>query len=245
MALALAEDGYAVTAVARRLERLQELAAEAALRGWDIRPAAADMSVELDLVQLFSDHRKSRGRLDVLVNCAGYGQGGKSVAAQDTDLIEKHWAVNLRAPMILGRESFDMLADAGREHGKALFVNVSSIAAKLGPPNMSAYGATKAGMRAFTDSLRAEFAGKGVQVVTFLPSFTASEMSSWLESAGLPLSDLIQPSDLVAAMRYLLATTPNCHIPEIEFACPPATAFIASGALARAGGFGKSASDPD
>lgn len=75
-------------------------------------------------------------------------------------------------------------------------------------------------------------------MVTFLPSFTASEMSSWLEKAGLPLDDLIQPDDLVKAVRFLLSTTANCHVPELEFDCPPATAFIASGALARAGGFG-------
>lgn len=160
IAIALAEDGYAVTAAARRADRLHELETAAHERGQVLRGVAADLTLEEDIVRLVERHRRAFGRLDVLVNCSGHGDGGKPVVAQDVELMDRHWATNLRAPMILSRESFALLEKAGAEHGKALVINVASIAAKLGPPNMSAYGSTKAGMRAFTDSLRAEFTGK-------------------------------------------------------------------------------------
>jgi hypothetical protein len=57
------------------------------------------------------------------------------------------------------------------------------------------------------------------------------------ERLGLPQGDLIQPSDLVLTLRFLLSTSAGCEVPEIDFASPAANAFLA-GAAFREAGFG-------
>lgn len=224
--IGLAALGYKVTAVARRQEKLKELRAETRNLSGSVSTFVADVTVEEQLVAAVNFHRRAFGRMDILINGAGYGGGGVGVGNQGSALIDRHFATNMRAAMITCREAIEFLKVAGAEHGKALVVNIASIAAKRGPADMSAYASTKAGLRAFGDSLRTELRDCGVQVVTLMPSMTATEMSSWVESAGLPLRCLIQPSDVVAAVKFLLEVSPNAHIPEIELSCPAADRFM-------------------
>jgi NAD(P)-dependent dehydrogenase (short-subunit alcohol dehydrogenase family) len=238
LALALAEDGYGVTVAGRDAGRLAAAADAARARGLELLPVPADVSREDDVRALVAAHCERHGRLDVLVNSAGGGGGGTGVDALPTELLDTNLAVNLRAPFLTTRECLPLLLTAGAEHGKALLVNVSSVAARLGPPTMSAYAAAKAGVLSLTASTRAQVRGRGVQVTALVPGFTATPMTAWTEGLGLPPGDLIQPSDLVLALRFLLATSASCEVPEIDFASPAADAFLAGAAFREAGGFG-------
>ena len=118
-------------------------------------PPAADLADEREIEGLFDRHRAERGRLDVLVNNAGVGIG-ESAAKITTKSLDLQLAVNLRAVILATREGLPMLGKTGTEHGKALHLNVASLAGKSGQPWISVYAATKAAVINFTESVQEE-----------------------------------------------------------------------------------------
>jgi NAD(P)-dependent dehydrogenase (short-subunit alcohol dehydrogenase family) len=126
--------------------------------------------------------------------------------------------VNLRALILGTREGIPLLKAAGAEHGKALIVNTASLAGKAGPAWLSVYGATKAAVISFSESTQREVSRAGIQCTAFAPGFVDTEMAEFIkEQIGEPL---IQPSDIGEAVRFLLRTSPSCHVPEIVFVRP-------------------------
>jgi 3-oxoacyl-[acyl-carrier protein] reductase len=115
------------------------------------------------------------------------------------------------------RASMPMLIAAGAEHGKALVVNVSSMAAKSGAPGLSFYAAAKAGVIALTESAQAEARDAGIQFTTFTPGFTATPMARWVREVGVAADDMVQPEDLGEGLRFLLRTSRSCLVREVEF----------------------------
>ena len=159
--------------------------------------------------------------MDALVNAAAYGGGGVPLAQMPTEMLDRHLDVDLRAMFLTIRASLPMLTAAGAEHGKALVVNVSSLAAKGGTPGMTFYAAAKAGVNALTESAQAETRNAGIQFTIFSPGFTATPMAQWTRDAGVAAEEMVQPSDLGEGLRFLLRTSPTCLVREIEFT-PPA-----------------------
>jgi short-subunit dehydrogenase len=99
------------------------------------------------------------GGLDVVVSCAGAGWAGPyaTMSAQEVDAVVD---LNLRAPMQLARVSAPHLAHGGQ------MVLVGSVAGLVGVPYEAAYAATKAGLKGLADSLRAEWPGTTVTLVS-------------------------------------------------------------------------------
>jgi NAD(P)-dependent dehydrogenase (short-subunit alcohol dehydrogenase family) len=112
-----------------------------------------------------------------------------------------------------------MLEQAGAEHRKALVVNTSSIAGKSGQGWLAAYSATKAGVVGFTQALHKEHAANGIQATALCPGFVDTAMTDWIEGS-VPKDEMIQPSDVAEAVRYLLSTSPACIVPELQFVRP-------------------------
>jgi len=152
----------------------------------------------------------------VLVNAAADGSGGVPLAKLSTEMLDRHLDVDLRAMFLTIRASLAMLRAAGAEHGKALVVNVSSMAAKGGAPGLSFYAAAKAGVNALTESAQIELRDAGVQLTILSPGFTATPMASWARAAGVQPEEMVQPSDLGEALRFLLRTSTTCLVREIE-----------------------------
>jgi NAD(P)-dependent dehydrogenase (short-subunit alcohol dehydrogenase family) len=111
-----------------------------------------------------------------------------------------------------------LLKEAGGEHGKALIVNLSSIAGKYGQGWLAAYSATKAGVVGLTQATHKELAGDGIQATALCPGFVATAMTDWVEGVGK--DEMIQPEDIAEAVRFLLRTSPPCIVPEIQFVRP-------------------------
>jgi NAD(P)-dependent dehydrogenase (short-subunit alcohol dehydrogenase family) len=214
---ALAEDGYGVTVSARRPEKLDQAAAELQGAGLDVQAVAANMSKEEEIRSLADAHRERYGRLDVLINNAGLGIGGE-IAEAETKKLDLQLDVNLRGVYLMTREAIPMLREAGREHRKALLVNMSSIAGKFGQPWLAAYSATKAAVVGLSQATQGELQNDGVQVTAFCPGFVATPMTDWNEA--VPEEEMIQPADIAEAVRFLLRTSPNCLVPEIQFVRP-------------------------
>ena len=218
IARALGEDGYGVTISARRAEKLEAAADTLRGAGIDAHSVAANMTDEEEIKRVVAEHRDRYGRLDVLVNNAGIGIGS-AVADTETKKLDLQLDVNLRAVYLVARESIPMLKEAGAEHRKALMVNTASIAGKFGQGFLAAYSATKFGVVGLSQALHKELNGQGIQVTALCPGFVATPMTDWIEGQ-VPKDDMIQPEDIAEAVRYLLRTSPNCLIPEIQFLRP-------------------------
>ena len=152
LAEALAQEGYALTITARKPDTLEQTAERLRADGHEIEHVAANMADEEAIKSVVDHHRERFGRLDVLVNNAGVGIGGAANEHQ-TKFVDMQLAVNLRAIVLFYRECADLLRAAGAEHRSALVVNLASLAAKSPPAWLSVYGATKAAVLAYSQSM--------------------------------------------------------------------------------------------
>jgi NAD(P)-dependent dehydrogenase (short-subunit alcohol dehydrogenase family) len=218
IAKVLGEEGYALTVAARRPEKLEQAAEGLKAEGFEVEPIPANMAEEDHVVAIFAAHRQKYGRLDALVNNAGVGIGAPMEQIQ-TKHLDMQLAVNLRALIIGTREGLPMLREAGAEHRKALLLNTASIAGKGGQAFLSIYAATKAAVINFTQSTAKETASAGIQCTALAPGFVDTAMTDFIKSE-VDAEAMIQPSDIGEAVRLLLHTSPNCHIPEIVFTRP-------------------------
>jgi len=214
----LGNDEYGLTVSARRPEKLEEAVKTLTDQGIDAHAVAANMGDEEGVKQVVDAHRERFGRLDVLINNAGVGIAGP-IAEHETKRLDMQLNVNLRGVYLTLRESIPMLKEAGAEHRKALVVNTASIAGKVGAPGLAAYAATKGAVVSLSQSAHGELAGDGIQVTAFCPGFVATPMTDWVEGQ-VPKDQMIQPEDLAEAVRFLLATSPACVVPEIQFIRP-------------------------
>jgi NAD(P)-dependent dehydrogenase (short-subunit alcohol dehydrogenase family) len=218
IARVLGGEGYALTVAARRPEKLEAAAEGLRGEGLEVQSVAANMSDEDELVAVFAKHREAYGRLDVLVNNAGVGIGAPMDEIQ-TKHLDMQLAVNLRALIIGTREGLPLLKQAGAGHGKALIVNTASIAGKGGQAWLSIYAATKAAVINFTQSTHREVGGAGIQCTALAPGFVETPMTEFVQGQ-IPAEEMIRPEDIGEAVRFLLSTSKNCHVPEIVFTRP-------------------------
>jgi NAD(P)-dependent dehydrogenase (short-subunit alcohol dehydrogenase family) len=225
LARVLGQEGYGLTSPGRDEAKLAAAPDELRAEGCAVEPVAADVADEEAVARLIEAHAGAYGRMDALVNAAAYGAGGVPLARMPTAMLDRHLAVDLRAMFLTIRVALPMLTEAGAEHGKALVVNVSSLAAKGGTPGMTFYAAAKAGVNALTESAQAEARDAGIQFTIFSPGFTATPMATWTKRAGVAPQEMVQPADLGEALRFLLRTSPTCLVREIEFT-PPAQRSI-------------------
>ena len=218
IARALGEDGHGLTISARRPDKLKAAAEELRKDGLEVEAVAANMAEEDEIKALAKGHRERFGRCDVLVNNAGIGIGG-AIADTETKKLDLQLDVNLRAVYLMARECVPMLKEAGGEHGKALIVNTASIAGKFGQGWLAAYSATKFGVVGLTQAMHRELGNDGIQATALCPGFVDTNMTEWVRGE-VKQEEMIQPSDIAEAVRYLLRTSPACIVPEIQFIRP-------------------------
>jgi NAD(P)-dependent dehydrogenase (short-subunit alcohol dehydrogenase family) len=201
LARALRDDGYELTLAARRPEPL-----EAAARELDALAVPANLGDADECVRVVAAHTERFGGMDVLVNSAGIGIGG-SFAEQDTKRIALQLDVNLRATLVITRESLPHLRAA-----RGQIVTLASIAGTIPTPGLAVYGATKAALIAWTSSLNREEAEHGIRATAISPGFVATRMTEW---TGLPEEEQISPDDIVALVRAVLSLSPPARVPNI------------------------------
>jgi NAD(P)-dependent dehydrogenase (short-subunit alcohol dehydrogenase family) len=218
IARALGEEGHALTLSTRRPEKLEQAGEGLRAEGLEVQVVPANMTEEQEITALFEAHREKYGRLDALVNNAGIGIGGPmdQIATKHLDM---QLGINLRALIIGTREGLPMLREAGAEHRKALIINTASIAGKSGQPFLSVYGATKAAVINFTEATARENVDNGIQCTALAPAFVDTAMTDFIKGE-VPAEEMIQTADITEAVRFLLHTSPSCHVPEIVFTRP-------------------------
>lgn len=216
----LAQDGYGVTLVARRPQKLEAAYEELRADGLDVGRVPADVGDENDVVRAVAAHRDAYGRLDVLMNNAGVGIGAP-IGELSTKRMDIQLATNLRSIPLFYRECLDMLTAAGAEHRRALVVNTASIAGKSGQAWLSIYSATKFGVVGFTQAMNKELSSQGIRSTALCPGFVDTAMTDFVKE-HVAAEEMIQTADIVAAVRMLLELGPGCLVPEIVFERPGA-----------------------
>ena len=218
IARALGEDGYGLTVSGRRPDKLEGTVAELRSDGLDLLAHPAQMGDEDEVTALFAAHRERYGRLDVLVNSAGVGIGEAmdQITAKKLDI---QLGANLRGLIVATREGLPLLREAGAEHGKALIVNMASVAGKSGQAWLSVYSATKAGVIGFSQATQKEVDGQGIQVTALAPGFVDTPMTDFVKG-HVEAGQMIQPEDIAESVRFLLRTSRACLVPEIVFLRP-------------------------
>jgi NAD(P)-dependent dehydrogenase (short-subunit alcohol dehydrogenase family) len=214
----LGEEGFGITAAARRPDKLAGAVEELRGAGLEVEEVAGNMADEGDIQRVVAAHKERFGRLDVLVNNAGVGIGA-AAGEHQTKRVDLQLAVNLRAIVLFYRECVEMLKAAGGEHRNALVVNLSSISGKAGQPWLSVYSATKAGVIGYTQAMNKELNGEGIKSVALCPGFVETPMTEFVRE-HVAAEDMIRTEDIAEAVRFVLKTSPNCVVPEIVFQRP-------------------------
>ena len=166
IALAYAARGAAVGLIARREERLAEVAEEVRTRGGSPRIAVADVG---DLAELDAAIGEM-GDVDVLVNNAGT-EGGAPFVDIPVDRVEQVLAVNTLSAMRATRAVLPAMIARGT--GAVVFV--SSVAGRIGVPSAGAYSASKFALAGLAESLDLELANTGVHVCLVDPGPVRTE----------------------------------------------------------------------
>lgn len=139
---------------------------------------------------------------DVLINNAGIALVGNMVDLP-TDRWETMVQVNLLTPMRLSsRFAPDMIA-----RGQGHIVNISSLAGWIGIPGLTAYAASKYGLRGFSEGLRHELAPHNVGVTTVYPFFSRTPLLSSPRFGKFSKSDRTLPPALTTDPNQIMATT--------------------------------------
>jgi short-subunit dehydrogenase len=167
----LASRGLGVTLVARREERLQELAAELAdTHGVETEIVTADVSSERARNRLFNEIEQRGLTVEVLVNNAGFGSGGRFAkldAAKEASMVR----TNCEAVVALTGHYLPEMV----ERGRGAVLNVASLIAFQPVPFQATYGATKAFVLSFTDAIHEELRGTGVTATSVCPGPVRTE----------------------------------------------------------------------
>ncbi|MCS6816676.1 MAG: SDR family NAD(P)-dependent oxidoreductase [Blastocatellia bacterium] len=166
----LAREGAVVVLAARRRERLERLAEEIAASGGHALAIPTDITVEADRRRLVERTMETYGRVDALVNNAGYGQRGP-IECVPIEAIRQNFETNLFALIALTQLVIPIL----RTQGRGRIVNVSSVAGRIARPFSAVYDATKHALEAISDGLRGELAPFGIHVIVIEPGFIQTE----------------------------------------------------------------------
>jgi len=166
---------------------------------------SADLRHPAERARVVEAARRELGPVDILINNAGveYSSPYDELTA---DQLDEVLDVNLRAPMLLTRLVLPEMLRRRSGH----IVNISSLAGRSGPAFQEPYAASKAGLTAFTFSLRATCRGTGVSASVVTPGFVETGIYTRLkEKTGIsapPLLAPVRPERVAAAVLRALRT---------------------------------------
>jgi NAD(P)-dependent dehydrogenase (short-subunit alcohol dehydrogenase family) len=189
-ALRLLSEGYAVYGAARRVEKMRDIEVTGGVA------LAMDVTDDVTMVNAVDRIMREQGRIDVLINSAGYGQMG---ALEDVPVeIGRHqMEVNLIGVARLAQLCLPHMR--ARKFGK--IINISSIGGKMATPLGGWYHASKFALEGYSDALRMEVASFGIDVIVIEPAGTDSEWIPIALAEAEKYSANGAYSKLVAALR--------------------------------------------
>jgi NADP-dependent 3-hydroxy acid dehydrogenase YdfG len=207
----LARQGAAVSIVARRKERLEQLAAEIEKAGGRALPIQADVSDHDQAAGAVERTVSELGRLDTLVNNAGVMLLGPIVDAPLEEW-ERMIAVNVKGVLYCTHAALPHLLRAADDAPRQVadLVSVSSTAGRVARKTAAVYNLTKFGIGAFSESLRQEVTARHVRVSLVEPGAVKTELRDHLRPEirdQLPISydiEILEAEDIADAIAYIV-----------------------------------------
>ena len=190
----LADAGVPQVIVARRADRLNELAAQYT----GVEVLAADLTTAAGLAAVVERISDAARPVDLVVNNAGFGTSGL-FHELDPDRLDQEIALNVAALTRLSHAALATMVPRGRGY----LLNVSSVASFQPAPKLAVYAATKAFVTSLGESLHEEVRGTGVHVTTLCPGLTRTEFqavsSSEAYASAYPSFAWMEAADVAAA----------------------------------------------
>lgn len=190
-ARAFARRGWTVVLAARREQRLEQVARDVQQAGGEAMVQATDVSNRNEVQALAAGAVERFGRIDVLVNNAGFGVFGRAHELDERDLRDV-FETNLFGLWYGIAAVTPVMIEQGRGH----IFNVSSVIGKRGTPYHGAYCATKFAVNGLTESARVELKPLGVRMTLICPTRTATEFfdrGTVAEAAGRANAKFVTP----------------------------------------------------
>jgi 2-dehydro-3-deoxy-D-gluconate 5-dehydrogenase len=186
MARGLAKAGASLVIAARNTRKNAAAVKELEALGAPAEAIEADVADEAACRALPQKAKDRFGRLDVLVNNAGIARGGRpqSLSLSDWNAVLQ---VNLTAALIASQAAHPIM----KEEGGGKIINIGSMYALFGAPNVPAYAASKGGLIQLTRSLAAAWARDNIQVNAVLPGWIITDMTEGARTAATGFSDSI------------------------------------------------------
>ncbi|MFD5569446.1 SDR family oxidoreductase [Streptomyces cadmiisoli] len=216
----LAARGAKVALLARRADRLQDLAGKIEKAGGTALALSVDVT-DADAVGAAAERiRRDLGTVDLVVNNAGVMLPAP-VEELRTDQWQRQIDLNITGLMNVFGAFLPQLVAAGTERGVADLVNVSSIAAKNIFPNFAVYSATKAYVTQLSRHLRAELGEKHVRVSAIEPGMTHSELHDHVTDRGVQewtagIHDIMLHSeDIAETIVFTVSLPPRANLQQV------------------------------
>ncbi|MGC1527128.1 MAG: SDR family oxidoreductase [Phormidesmis sp.] len=179
--------GYRVVATARQAAQLQELQAAG------MAVMELDVNNQQTVEKVIHSVLATEGKIDVLVNNAGFGQFGPLIDINQDEL-RQQFQTNTFAPLALVQQ----VAPSMKAQGSGLIVNIGSISGLVPTPFAGAYCASKAALHSLSEVMRMELAPFNIQVVTVQPGAIASSFGNSAESS---LDEVVRPESWYAKLE--------------------------------------------
>jgi 3-oxoacyl-[acyl-carrier protein] reductase len=203
----LAKDGLHVIAVARTLDKLQQVCDEIKAEGGTADPMGVDIADPKALAEAIEKVTEAHGRLDVLVNNAGITRDGLILRMEDADF-DDVINTNLKSAFVAIRSAArPMMRLKGGVGGR--IINISSVSGVAGNAGQTNYAASKAGLIGLSKSVAKELAGKNITCNVIAPGFITTDMTDVLPDQikegvknFVPLKRFGQPHEIAAAVAF-------------------------------------------
>ncbi|MFZ0920678.1 MAG: SDR family NAD(P)-dependent oxidoreductase [Candidatus Dormiibacterota bacterium] len=221
-AVSLAGLGAKVALVARRTDRLNEVAARLRADGATALVITADVTMQSEADKAVAEAVSELGRLDVLVNNAGVMLLGPVIDAPVEEW-ERMVQINLLGLLYCTHAALPYLLRAAEDSARRVadLVNISSVAGRETRNGSGVYNATKHGVGAFSDALRKEITTRHVRVSLIEPGAVDTELASHNRPeilAGLRQRfaiERLRAEDIADAIAYVVSRPRHVAINEV------------------------------
>jgi 3-oxoacyl-[acyl-carrier protein] reductase len=204
--LALAREGCTVAISARNKDLLEKTADEVKKLGAAAFTFKGNMSVEAEIKNFMDQTSQKFGRLDILINNAGFGY----FPAKDWD---EMFNLNVRGLFIATREALPHL----RKAGESVVVNVVSLAGKNAFVNGGGYAATKHAVLGFSRCLMLEERKNGVRVLAICPGSVATNFFDDHHGTFDPKKDrILRAEDVAESIVHMIRLPQRAMVSEID-----------------------------